>query len=193
MANTKKAPRERCTSKSRQTGERCKNYPPAAYPEITVCRFHGGASPHVQRKARERRLENQVRNLFNRMEITPVDDPLTELSHLAGQVVAWKDHLAAMVDNLKSQYRYETEFNEAIRGEVALFERALDRCAQVLGLIAKLNIDERLAAITERQAKMLEDGLFAAFDAAGLGINDADQKEQVARAFARHLTVVSAA
>lgn len=193
MANTKKAPREKCTANSRQTGERCGNWPPKDYPEITVCRFHGGASPHVKRKAMERRLEEQVRNLFNRLDIKPVDDPLTELSHLAGQVVAWKDHLAGMVDNLKNQYRYETEFNEAIRGEVALFERALDRCAQVLGMIAKLNIDERLAAITERQAQALENGLFAAFDAAGLQITDADQKDEIARAFARHLTVISAA
>lgn len=188
-----KPPRERCTSKSRQTGERCRNYPPKLPRGLTVCRFHGGASPHVQAKARERSMEAEALSLFHRMNIDPVENPLTELSHLAGQVVAWKDHLAKIVEGLAQKYRYETEYNEAIRGEVVLFEKALDRCATVLGLIAKLNIDERLAAITERQAQMLEDGLFAAFEAAGLGITDADQKEAVAREFTRHLYIVSAA
>lgn len=41
-------PRTRCTAKSRQSGERCKNY---AIAGGTVCRFHGGATPSVKRKA----------------------------------------------------------------------------------------------------------------------------------------------
>lgn len=40
--------RTQCTAKSRQTGERCKNY---AIRGGTVCRFHGGATPSVKRKA----------------------------------------------------------------------------------------------------------------------------------------------
>lgn len=40
--------RTQCTAKSRQSGERCKNY---AIAGGTVCRFHGGATPSVKRKA----------------------------------------------------------------------------------------------------------------------------------------------
>jgi hypothetical protein len=41
---------------------------------------------------------------------------------------------------------------EQLRAEVSLFERALDRCTTVLATIAKLDIDARLARITELQA-----------------------------------------
>jgi hypothetical protein len=47
--------------------------------------------------------------------------------------------------------RYSTDGGEAIRGEIVLWERAMDRCLAVLGTIAKLNIDERLVRINERQ------------------------------------------
>jgi hypothetical protein len=178
--------RERCTATSKTTGQRCGKYPKKHF---TVCRNHGAASPNAQAKAAERLAEEQARAALDRMNIVPVDDPLTELSLLAGQVLAWKDLIADKVHELNS-YRYEGEHAEQLRGEVVLFERAMDRCISVLNVIAKLNIDERLAAITERQAKQLEDALFAAFDAAGLTINDTDQKEAVARHFGRQLTVL---
>jgi hypothetical protein len=41
----------RCTAHSSQTGKRCKN---ASIPGGRVCRCHGGAAPHVQKKAVER-------------------------------------------------------------------------------------------------------------------------------------------
>jgi hypothetical protein len=41
----------RCTAQSRQSGKRCKN---ASIPGGRICRFHGGAAPHVQKKAVER-------------------------------------------------------------------------------------------------------------------------------------------
>lgn len=41
-------PRTQCTAKSRQSGERCKQY---AILGGTVCRFHGGGTPNVKRKA----------------------------------------------------------------------------------------------------------------------------------------------
>ncbi len=41
----------RCTAKSKQSGERCKQ--PAIHGG-TVCRFHGGAAPQVQQAAKER-------------------------------------------------------------------------------------------------------------------------------------------
>src|SRR4029453_5624489 len=41
----------RCTAQSRQTGKRCKN---ASIPGGRVCHYHGGAAPHVQKKASER-------------------------------------------------------------------------------------------------------------------------------------------
>jgi hypothetical protein len=183
--------RPTCTARSKQSGERCKQYPKRGF---TVCKWHGGGTKAAAQKAAERRASQDAAAAWAKVsaDLPAVDDPLTELSKLASQVVAWKDMLAQLVDDLQANYRYETEYNEALRGEVLLFERAMDRCASVLGLIAKLNIDDRLAAIEESQARMLEEGLLAAFEEAGLGITDADAKERVTRAFTRHLAVVPA-
>src|SRR4029450_2846857 len=43
--------RRRCTAHSSQTGKRCKN---ASIPGGRIGRYHGGAAPHVQKKAVER-------------------------------------------------------------------------------------------------------------------------------------------
>jgi hypothetical protein len=51
--------------------------------------------------------------------------------------------------------RYETEFGEQLRSEVALFERAPDRCEPVLVAMARLNLDERLIRISEAQAHLV--------------------------------------
>lgn len=177
---------ESCTAKNRAR-KRCGNAP---CPGQKVCTKHGGASPQAQQAAARRIAEEQAREAMEKLGWQPVDDPLSALAELAGEIIAWKDLLRGKVEELQGAFRYETEFNEAIRGEVQLFERALDRAVHVLAVIAKLNIDERLAAITERQARMLEDALFAAFDAAGLGLRDADQKEAVARAFSSKLALV---
>jgi hypothetical protein len=176
----------RCHAKNRRS-VRCGN---GSLPGQQVCRLHGGSSPQAKRKAAERVLEDQARKALDKLDIQPVDDPLEALSQLAGQILAWKDLLAERVKELQGKYRYETEFNEAIRGEVVLFERAMDRAVQVLAVIAKLNIDERLAAITERQAGMLENALFAAFEAYGFTLDDADHKQNVLTAFTAELAVI---
>jgi hypothetical protein len=183
--------RPKCSARSKQSGKRCGNYPKSG--GYTVCRFHGAGSPAAAKKAEERLAARDAAAAFAKISDNqePVEDPLTELSKLATQVIAWKDTLATMVDELQKSYRYNGEYSDIIRGEVLLFERAMDRCIQVLAAIAKLNIDERLASISESVARQLEEGLLSAFDEAGLAITDADDKERVTRAFTRHLSVVT--
>src|SRR4029450_12432123 len=56
----------RCTAQSRQSGKRCKN---ASIPGGRVCPYHGGAAPHVQKKAAERllALEHPAIDVFKRV------------------------------------------------------------------------------------------------------------------------------
>lgn len=183
--------RPRCGAAPRpgsQRTEPCKRYPIRGG---TRCPIHGGASPQAKAKATERLAEQEAGRAVARFrpESTPVADPLTELSKLAGEVLAWKCFLADRVQELNS-LRYSTDHGEAVRGEVLLFERALDRCAQVLGLIAKLNIDERLARISEAQAERITAAFLSACDEVGLTVRDADRREAVAGAFTRNLEAV---
>lgn len=181
---------EKCGRTSKQTGQPCKN---PAGPGGTPCKFHGGAAPQVRDAGNLRVVEQEIRGTLARLDVSPVDDPFTELAKLAGQVVAWKDALAARVNFLTGggcdqcgggvdELRYEASGagTEQLRSEVALFERGLDRCASVLGLIAKLNIDERMSRISEKQADAVIRAVDAAIAAAGVSGPAAITARQVA-------------
>lgn len=171
--------KRRCKGR-RSNGEPCKNWPMRG---ALVCRKHGGGAPQVRAAAATRLAEQEIRRGLARLDVEPVEDPFTELSKLAGQVVAWKNALADKVNELTA-LRYEATGagTEQLRAEVALFERALDRCAAVLGLIAKLDIDTRLARISEMQADAVVRAVDAAISAAGVtGPAAAAARQAVAR------------
>jgi hypothetical protein len=109
------------------------------------------------------------------------------LLKLAGQVLAWQESTATLVNGLE-EVRYEGATGaEQLRAEVALYERAMDRAVAVLAAIARLNIEERLARVTERQADAVIDAIDAALAAAGVTGQDAARAKQAA---ARHLRSV---
>jgi hypothetical protein len=172
-----------CTGHSSTTGDPCRNYPIKGH---LVCKFHGGGTPQVRRQAEKNLAEQAMREKLHQLNITPVDDPLTQLKLLAGEVLAWKEILREKVEYLKD-LRYGTEMGEAIRGEVLLFERALDRCITVLGVIAKLNIDDRLVAIEEAKVAKIVDAIDATLDHLGLPV---DQRLAAKKEMARHLRAV---
>lgn len=175
-----------CGAKTRKPGN-----PPCAKPPLLGqkrCRMHGGVNATTKQKRQEAQIERKLNKIIGRLKITPVEDPLSALKTLAGETLAWKEKLATIIGDLE-QIRYRGEAAEQIRGEVALFERAMDRCVSVLAVIAKLNIDERLAAISEQQAEMLTTALFASFEAAGIPLMDVATRKTVAQEFNRHLKV----
>lgn len=151
-----------------------------------ICWKHGGKAAQVKTAAANRATEAELRKTLGRLAIVPVANPLAELQHLAGEAAAWKALCAEHVANLE-RMRYSTDGGEAIRGEILLFERAMDRCAQILATVAKLNIDDRLVAIAEAQKDMVIKAIEAAFAAAGIGGSAAVEAKKVA---ARHLRAV---
>lgn len=155
------------------------------------CRMHGGVSPTVKQKVARDRVESRLRGLVESMDMGPVHDPLTALKELAGEVVGWKDVMRLQVQELEA-LDVSTEYGETAKAVVQLFERAMDRAGEFLFKIARLNIDERLAAVTESQAKMIEDGFFDALDEAGIPTTDMGTRERIAVAFSRHLSVIPA-
>ncbi|GAA0897814.1 hypothetical protein [Pseudonocardia zijingensis] len=175
-----------CKATAKSTGNRCTQ---PAVPGAEVCRFHGGAAPQVRAAAAQRVVEQQVRRLLADLEVPAVEDPFTELAKVAGQVVAWKDALADLVNRLVEdapceqcgatggRLRYESFATgaEQLRSEVSLFERAMDRCAHVLTAMAKLNIDERLARITDLQAQAVLRAIDVALSTAGVTGAAADE------------------
>lgn len=152
---------------NRSNGEPCGNYPIHG---ADVCRKHGGAAPQVQAKAAERLVEAEARKTFGRLadHARPVDNPLDALATTAGEIVAWKDFCAAQIADLRELRSTDDKGAEQINALVALFERSLDRAVAALATISKLNIEDRLAKITEVQARAVVAALEAGFAAAGV-------------------------
>lgn len=182
----RRSPEDRCTANSKQTGEHCQKY---AVDGATVCRYHGGNAPQVRNKASQRVVEREARATFGRLTdvSTPVTDPLTALFGLAGHVNSWMEFLAGRIADL-AQLSYDSEYaGQQISGEIELWERALDRCNTVFGTAARLNIDDRLARITERQADVVLKAIEAALEAVEV---PAERRPDARRAAARHLRAV---
>jgi hypothetical protein len=123
---------------------------------------------HIGRRSAAVKLEAEAANALARLDLPPVEDPLSELARVCAQVLGWKDRMAATVNSLSS-LRYEGEGSgEQLRAEVALWERALDRCERFLTAMARLNIDERLARISEARAEVIMSVFTAALERAGI-------------------------
>ncbi|HZR50098.1 MAG TPA: hypothetical protein VFB06_11320 [Streptosporangiaceae bacterium] len=170
----------------------CKDRTPCHSPRMVTgtekCRMHLGKK--AQPVIAEARIEQAARKLLYQHDAAPVADPLEALQRLAGRALALEETIGTLVNDLRS-LRYETEAGgEQLRGEVAVLERAMDRAGRLLVDIAKLNIEERLAKVTMRQAQMAMDALAAAM--AGMGMS-ADQQQEARRRVARHLRLVPAA
>lgn len=155
------------------------------------CHMHGGKSPQAKERLARERVDEKLTAMAAYYDKGPIQDPLSALKELAGEVVGWKDFMREKVAELDT-LSYSTDYGETARAVVQLFERAMDRAGDFLFKIAKLNIDERLAAVSEQQAKMIEDGFFDALDEAGIPVTAMDTRDKVAVAFARHLSVVPA-
>lgn len=175
---------DRCGALVKATGESCKRWPIKGGRR---CPSHGGAAPQVRAAAAERVVEQRTRKQLARMDVAPVADPLTALAEIAGQVVAFKDAIAAKVNELLEIRFEDHKGSEQLRSEVAVFERALDRCERFLTAMAKLNIDERMARVSETQARLVEDALAAVLGEMGLSH---DQQREARRGVASRLRVI---
>ena len=142
----------------------------------------------VAKSANTARLEDELRETLVRLDIRPVEDPLTELQKLGGEMLAWKEAIGEKV-NLLSSLRYEgTGSGEQLRAEVALYERAVDRLERVLVNMVRLDLDARLVRISEAQGAVIIGALLAAFSDLGL---DEELQERGRAAAARHLRMAA--
>lgn len=153
------------------------------------CKLHGGNTPTVRRGAERQRLEAEARELFGQLapDVEPIDNPLEAYAMFAGRVMAWMELMDSLLDDLRSP-RYKGTTAEQIRGEVLLYERSMDRANTVLSAYARLNIDERLARVTEKQIEQVNGALTAALADAGLS---EEKQQEVEDGLIRHLRLAA--
>jgi hypothetical protein len=150
------------------------------------CSNHGGCTPTGRMAA----LNEQAQRLLYKYDAEPVTDTLGALQRLAGRALALEETIGQLVNDLSS-IRYESggeNSSEQLRSEVAVLERAMDRCGRLLVDIAKLNIEERLAKVTEAQAAVAADAMRTVLREMGLPI---EQQQDAQARLGRHLRAVS--
>lgn len=176
-----------CGAKRQQGEGTCRR--PAGWgtphPGSGRCKLHGGSTPnHVTAAQVEeaRRTADEALKLLGREGVAPVTNPLEALADLAGEILATKDIFRDRVAQLQEEaWRYSDDKGaEQLRAELALYERALDRSNRVLADIARLKIDERLAAITEQQAQTLTNVITTVLRKLDLGDQAAKVRELIA-------------
>ncbi|WP_406507643.1 hypothetical protein [Streptomyces sp. NBC_00212] len=154
------------------------------------CKLHGGSTPNQKASAARQHAEAEARAVLAELGVAPVEDPLKQLLALAGQVLAWQKATAELVNRLDAVRYQSATGSEQIRAEVVLYERAMDRAVAVLTAIARLNIEERLAAIGERQIDVLVRAVEAALASVGIRGEDAVEAKRIV---ARHLRALDSA
>jgi hypothetical protein len=140
-----------------------------------TCKLHGGGTSSHRRKAAVEAAEAAAakaaagRTLFGQtLAERSVKNPLAAYAKYAGEVMAWSDCMRNLVEQLTTPGYRNDRTGEQIRAEVQLYERALDRCNQVLSAYARLNIDERLATIADKQREQVLLALEAGLAEAGV-------------------------
>jgi hypothetical protein len=99
----------------------------------------------------------------------PITDPLGVLARLAGEADAFRQALAAKVNDLHRLSYRSTIDTEQLRAEVVLYERALDRTAKLCEAMIKSDYLERHVRVQEAHAQLL---LVVVRDAVGLIADD---------------------
>lgn len=168
---------KRCTATNR-AGEQC-GRPPMRGGK--VCASHGGKSPRVKRAAQRRLAEQEatreVARLSDARGPMTLTDVYREMLNTAGLAVAWRDVLEGKVSELEGYAGTNGIGSEQVRADVVLFERAMDRTAKVLELIARLDLDTRMAQISAQQGEQVAGALRAGLDAARLSAGQREAAE----------------
>lgn len=150
---------EKCTGHSTRTGRPCKAWPVRG---ATVCVAHGGAAPQVRAAARRRVTARKAAAAVGKLGYQPVDDPLSTLAQVGGELVAIKDYLRGQVERLTQIRTTGADGSEQLRAELAAYQQSLRDTVSALVSMAKLDIDDRLARITEARAAVFVAVLLAA-------------------------------
>ena len=155
----------RCTATSKQSGQRCKR---RASPGALVCAMHGGAAPQVRAKAAKRLVEHEAASTLERLgQAEPLADPISALLRLAGEIGAFRDILRERLADLHDEeWTSRSKLGvEQLHALVGAYSTALDRSRVVLVDIARLNLEDRLVALSEKQTEVMYAALSSALAA----------------------------
>jgi hypothetical protein len=118
--------------------------------------------------------------------IEPVEDPFTELSKLAGEVLAYKRAISSRVASLEAiRYSSAGSGAEQLRAELGLLERAQDRSGRLLSVLISSDFEARRTRLAESQGVVAGEAIRQILDRMlekVLGVLDDDEDRAQLRA-----------
>lgn len=147
-----------CTAKSKQSGKQCKRH---AAPNQDKCAMHGAKTPNALAAAETRRVMGEaeawlLEHIKDARPMGSMREVYDELLAVAGTARVMRLVMEQRVSEL-STTGYQGVTGEQVKADVVLLERALDRSAKVMDLIARLNVDERRVRLAETQGALVAD------------------------------------
>lgn len=138
-------------------GERCGQN---AVRGLDICAKHGGGHP-VAREMGKRVMENRIERhrlgkLADKYGLDELN-PLQAMQKLVQEVLMLKEHLYEQIANMDAEdWTYTDRIGvEQARQVFQMYERAVERSSRLLVDLGKLNIDDRLAKVSEKQAEVV--------------------------------------
>jgi hypothetical protein len=148
-----------------------------------VCYHHGGSAPQTiaaaKQRLKTREVEAYADSVLAHEGIEAIDDPLGELSRLASGSKKLMEALGARVNSLDQLEHFDAKNSPAIKAEVLMYERALDRTARLLESLVKAGYAERQIKIQESEALMVAGVLKRTIAALGLTPEQQQRAQQV--------------
>lgn len=145
----------------------------------TVCYHHGGNAPQTIAAAKQRLKTREIQafseTVLAHEGIETIADPLQELSKLTSGSKALMEALGARVNSLQQLEHFDAKNSPAIKAEVLMYERAMDRTARLLESLVKAGYVERQIQIQEAEALMVAGVIKRTIAALGL---TAEQQQQ---------------
>jgi hypothetical protein len=173
----------RCGAKTK-AGTPCPNWPMHGGKR---CDKHGGNSPRALIKAQERLATQRAqRHLEALGEEAPHRDSIEALQAVGNQASLLLDLLSGVVSQL-TEFRYEGDHGENIRGELQAYMAAMARAESVHGRIISLDLEKRRLTIDEAKIAVIVAALDKALDQRELNLST-DQKRHALAVVAKELT-----
>lgn len=161
------------------------------------CKVHGAnAGSVISKRAADNVIQGEVDERFKEIMTEHGDrllnparlgNPLDELEMVCAEMKVFKDLLRNRVTTIGiAEWGTFSRSEEVqIRAEIVLYERAIERLANCLINIIKLDIEKRRAAIEDRQVHVIETALVLALEASGA---DLEGQAKARKVLMRELT-----